>query len=323
MPRCEKSVRINNMLSPRDRSVSFVTWPYGVGNRVIPIGCTLSLADELGYPAVVFWSRGKDTDTGGARFADLFDSDNLPFKLIDGGYEAWAMGERPLREKNYRSLSRRIIKRLLWYTGDYKRFPRRILKRLLYSQFNVIFSIFPPDVHVLMERSATDFLEYRKILIKSFVAFRYGCDLSWLKPAPHIVPRIVELKKQFAPNTVGVHLRGTDLSVRAPIEEYIVRMRAEVELNPNVEFFFTSDGDESEKEIIDLFGDRLIRTKSQARRKTIQGQQDAVVDLFGLAATSRIIGPEFSTFSLTAAMLSERPFLRMNKADFRTKTNHS
>ena len=133
---------------------------------------------------------------------------------------------------------------------------------------------------------------------------------------------MIELKKQFAPNTVGVHLRGTDLSVRAPIEEYIVRMRAEVELDPKVKFFFTSDGDKDGKKIIDLFGDRLIKTTSQAMRKTIQGQQDAIVDLFGLSETSRIIGPTFSTFSMAAAMLSKKPHLKLNSTRFRDRISN-
>ena len=291
-----------------DRSVNFVTFHYGFGNRVVPVGCMLSLVAELGYRAVVFW--GADVEVGKARFSDLFDTSDLPFKLIDGGYEAWVMCDDQQPRLRYINLLRRII------------------RKLPYSQFNIKLSVLSEhlddhNIPLLMKRPATDFLKYRKILIKSFRAFRYNCDLSWLKPAPHIMPRIVELKKQFVPNTVGVHLRGTDAGARVPVKEYIIRMRAEVELDTEVKFFFSSDGDKDEKRIIELFGDRLIRTKPQAVRRTIQGQQDAVVDLFGLAGTARIIGPKFSTFSLTAAILGNRPFLRINSASSRTKTSHS
>ena len=287
----------------RPRSVSLVTDDFGgIGNRVIPMGCVLSLAAELNYRPVIFWMQAPQT--GWARFSDLFDATNLPFDLREG-YEAQFMGKAIFRHFRRREIHKRAI------------------FKLIISQYDTKLRVLHLGPQYCMELPASDLLKYHKILISSYMTFRYNCDLSWLRPAPHIIHRIVELKKQFTPNTVGVHLRGTDLSVRVPIEEYIVRMRAEIELDPNVKFFFASDGDESEKEIVDLFGDRLIRTTSQARRKTIQGQQDAVVDLFGLAATSRIIGPEFSTFSLTAAMLSERPFLRMIRANFRTRMNCS
>ena len=139
----------------------------------------------------------------------------------------------------------------------------------------------------------------------------YAYDLSWLKPAAHIAPYIVELKKQFAPNTVGVHIRGTDYVHRPPIEGIIEKMHTEVELDPQVKFFFASDGDKRGRKVVDTFGDRLIVYKHtrQTERNTIQGQENAVVDLFGLAATSRIIGMRFSTFAVLAAIIGNKPLL--------------
>ena len=284
------------------RSVSFVTDHYGgIGNRVIPIGCVLSLANELNYRPVIFWMQAPQS--GWVRFDDLFDITNLPFELREG-YESQIIGKALFRHFTTREIFKKVIFKLIRSQYDKKvRFP-------------------PENIRQFMENPASDLLKYRRIMISSFQIFRYACDISWLKPAPQIAHRVIELKKQFAPNTVGVHLRGTDLSICAPIEEYIVRMRAEVELDPKVKFFFASDGDKDGKKIIDLFGDRLIKTTSQAMRKTIQGQQDAIVDLFGLSETSRIIGPTFSTFSMAAAMLSKKPHLKLNSTRFRDRISN-
>ena len=113
-------------------------------------------------------------------------------------------------------------------------------------------------------------------------------------------------------------MRGTDSPHLQEIEKTISRMRAEVELDPKVKFFLASDGDESEKVILDTFGDKLIRTKPSivSERRTVRGQQDAVVDLFGLASTSRLIGTWPSTFLVLASMIGNKPLIRVHPKDF-------
>ena len=166
------------------------------------------------------------------------------------------------------------------------------------------------------EKAALSLETGRRYVFITHRRFRYGCDLSWLKPIPQINSQIIELKKRFAPDTVGVHIRGTDLlgtlPSNVPVEKMIARMRAEVELNPDVKFFLASDGDKEEEKIISLFEDRLIRFPERAPRGTVAGDQDAVEDLFGLAATSRIIGRGRSTFSALAAIIGNKPLLRLH-----------
>ena len=60
----------------------------GLGNQILPMGCTIHLAKELNYRPVVFWLRSGIRD--GAKFGDLFDTANLPFELVEG-IEAKAM----------------------------------------------------------------------------------------------------------------------------------------------------------------------------------------------------------------------------------------
>ena len=285
----------------RDQSLNFVASECGMGNRIIPIGCVLNLASELNYHPVAFWAR--DESIGGASFKDLFESSNLPFELVEG-HEARVM--RAILFGNLRGIPNPMKMGL------------RLLRSLALLQYNKIIELQSSRSQFeFRDQGATDLLSFRKIALYTPGFVRYGCDVSWLKPAPQIAQRVTELKQQFAPNTIGIHLRGTDLRLPVwgnrvpPFDRIVARMRTEIELDPEVKFFIASDGDKEGEVIINLFKDRLVEFKKSAARETIQGQQDAVVDLFGLAATSRIICWRFSSFSNLAAMIGNNPSLRI------------
>ena len=277
----------------RKRSISFVTWPWGMANRILPMGCILSLAAELNYRSVMFWTP--DDVVARARFGDLFDTTDLPFKLVEG-YKARAIQFTHLRKDKPLSLRKKILGLL-------------ILKLLAYDKKILLTG--REEHRQFCELQNLNLNRYRKIILYAHIPFRYEYEIGWLKPAPAIAPRIIELKKQFSPNTLGVHLRGTDTNNEPPVEKMITRMRAEIDMDPDVRFFFASDGDKAGRRIIDTFGDRLIMNTDNAPRGTVEGQQDAAVDLFALADTSRIIGPRYSTFSALAAMIGNRPALRI------------
>ena len=278
------------------RSVSFVTPHVGLGNRLIPIGCILTLAAELNYSPRMFWAP--DNVVGRATFGDLFESTNLPFELVEGR-EA-----RTMRAILFRNLAR--------ISSPPKRMGLRLIGSLVSSQYDKRLELLSGKSKVeLIDQGVTDLLSFRKIIIFSNGLIRYGCDLSWLKPAPQLTFKIVELKNRFAPNTIGVHIRGTDSPYRPRIERMAARMRAEIELDPDVKFFFASDGDETGEALLARFKDRFIKPKKGATRSTLQGQQDAVVDLFGLAGTSRIIGAQYSSFPLLASLIGNTPFCKI------------
>ena len=313
-----------------DQSLNFVVSDYGMGNRIVPLGCALSLAKELNYRLVTVWP--KSPKTGCVRFDDLFDTTNLPFEVV-GGFEArFIRGLVVKRSSVRRNVSRKIFDILLESFGiQYEAlFTRAVVKNSLAERkfSRKLFGIplkflgfqYEKDLdhHSLWRNPATDLQAYRKILLSTPRFFGRSCDVSWLKPAPHIVPRIAELKKKFTPNTIGVHVRGTDVGHCPAVEKIVSRMHAEVELDPEVKFFLASDGDESEKIILDTFGDRLIRTTPSivSERRTVRGQQDAVVDLFGMASTSRLIGTWPSTFLVLASMIGNKPLIRVHPKDF-------
>ena len=263
-----------------------------LGNRIIPIGCTVYLARELNYRPVIFW-----VPLSGASFGDLFETANLPFDLVEG------------------------IEARVTYEAVRKRFPQglnpfgKLVLKPIYLAIQIQYKnrVIRPFRGAIRDRSS---FPSRSFAVKSNSFFRYRCDLSWLKPSPQINAQIIGLKKRLTPDTVGIHIRGTDKRVSGfvpPIEKMIARMRAEVELNPDVKFFIASDGDKAKEAVVTVFEDRLITPLplSNTQRDTLGGQQGAVVDLFGLAATSRIIGFRNSSFATLAALIGNKPLLRI------------
>ena len=250
----------------------------------------MHLARELNYRPVVFWDR--QAITAKVNFESLFETAELPFELVEG-FEAKvtiaSMDDYKgvkLVGKMFFNLMRPIIQ---------VQYGERIIRPVGGSIRDKPISAFPS----------------RSFAVKSNSFFRYGCDLSWLKPVPQINSQIIELKKRFTPDTVGIHIRGTDKGA-AFIEKIIKKMHAEVELNPDVKFFIASDGDKATEAVVTLFEDRLITSPiSNTQRYTLGGQQGAIVDLFGLAATSRIIGFRNSSFATAAALIGNKPLLRI------------
>ena len=278
-------------------SISCSTKPVGFANRLLSMSCVLSMAKELNYKPVMVWRS--DGIVGGVRFGDLFDTTDLPFKLVEGYQAQITRFAIRIQEKDSNA-------------------PQRILGSLILKllPYDKIIRIQGSKAHNrFRETKNLDLSTYRRIMIYAHNLFRYEYDVSWLKPAPPIASHIAELKKQFTPNTVGIHFRGTESRTRdgtiPPLDKIIARMHAEVELDPDVKFFLASDGDELGKVIIDTFGDRLIINTGDSARASTGGQWNAVADLFGLASTSRVIGPRYSSFSMLATMIGNKPSLRI------------
>ena len=173
----------------RDQSLNFVVQEWGMGNRIIPMGCALSLASEFNYRPVMFWASNEAI--GGASFGDLFESTNLPFELVKG------------RETR---IMRAILFGNLRVAHTFKRMGLKLLRPFILLQYSKRIEVenMKNQLDEFRDKVATDLLSFREIVLSTPGFIRYRCDVSWLKPAPQIAQRITELKQQFAPNTVGV-----------------------------------------------------------------------------------------------------------------------
>ena len=133
---------------------------------------------------------------------------------------------------------------------------------------------------------------------------------AMFQPVPALQSRIEAATggKEYA---IGVHIRHGDHAPStqfSPTELFVKRVATEIESCPGATAFLATDDPEAEAVFAAEFGERvMVRPKTSLDRARPEGIEDAVVDLFCLARTRRILGSTNSTFSRVAAELGDIP----------------
>ncbi len=112
----------------------------------------------------------------------------------------------------------------------------------------------------------------------------------------------------FDNKTIGVHIRRTDHLVviaKTPLEKFFTIMDKELKKDPNVKFFIASDDDRVKDQLVEKYQDRiLMESPLKADRSTSNGMKKAMIDLYALANTQKIIGTGLSTFTQMASEIN-------------------
>ncbi len=153
----------------------------------------------------------------------------------------------------------------------------------------------------------------RRVLITSWRPFfdKANLDYSCFRPLAAEQAEIDRFSADFDADTVGVHIRRTDNAnaIRySSTEAFIAAMDNCLAEKPSTRFFLASDCAETVDALQSRFGNQIITRKPNLARDSLSGMKDAVIDLFLLARTSRILGSYFSTFSETAAGIGKIPW---------------
>lgn len=157
------------------------------------------------------------------------------------------------------------------------------------------------------------FLDYKNLVIESFERF-YPNDKKYeeFKPIKSLQKKIDNISESFDPNTIGIHVRRTD-NIKAiqesPLYVFVSKIESEIESNPDSNFYLASDDLSVKSYLQQRFGERIKTNLNQATRTTIEGMQDAVIELYVLANTSKILGSYWSTYSRTSADIKGIPYI--------------
>lgn len=111
----------------------------------------------------------------------------------------------------------------------------------------------------------------------------------------------------FNEHTIGIHIRRTDniTSIReSPTQLFIDQIKKEIDDCPEANFYLASDSQEDKKVLLSVFGSRITTSDKVADRNSISGMQDALVEMYTLAQTTKIFGSAWSSYSTTAAQLN-------------------
>ena len=177
------------------------------------------------------------------------------------------------------------------------------------------------DVYELMQKrfNFNELSRIRNLRIQTDQRF-YSNEKPFedFRPVKKIRNEIDRYKKIFGNlNVIGVHIRRTDhiASINcSPTEKFIDLMREELEKDSTTRFFVATDSAEEEEILTEKFSDKIITyKKTSLNRESIQGIQDALIDMYLLANTNKIIGSFTSSFSEVAAEIGKIPLIIVGK----------
>lgn len=253
----------------------------GLCNRLRVVLSVLAFARGRGDVACeVVWNATRECR---ARFDELFEPVEAPSFCIREG--RWA--ERPVTRAN---LHLPGLLRRLAFDGrrkNYRPDGTESLQQLVDSHRNVYVST-------------------------CYHLFDYGpAELAALRLRPALQQRVERLCASFGGRPVGVHIRRTDHRVAieaSPVGAFLTAMDRELKERPDTVFFLATDDEEVKSRLCGRYAERImVQTIAENRRDSLAGMESAVVDLWALARTQKILGSYWSSFTDTAAELGHVP----------------
>ena len=291
-------------------SITVATSVVGLGNRLVAIASARGLAREYSKSRVnLIWIA--DRKIADCRFGDLFelttdDTRVVVDRAIGVSFMLFYIGK-------YRGRLRKYKRWLFVFTMA--RLVRWIGYLLTRAHFDKIFNILDM-ASAESEYSWHTAARFRRLkpspgnrtLVYSHELFHGKPRFDFCKPRSHIQKRVDEIANRFGEYTVGVHIRledfvGEEIEQNSPVELFIQRMTAELERNDKVKFFLATDSNYAKDRVKEHFKDRVITQEGSLIRTERSGMENAVVDMYTLARTDKILAPYLSTFSRSAAMI--------------------
>ena len=143
------------------------------------------------------------------------------------------------------------------------------------------------------------------VYIFTWESFYPSSDYHLYVPTDTLQRRINAMTAKFGSRCVGVHIRRTDNAIsmgKSTTEQFIAEMERELSAHPNSLFFLATD-DQSEEDLLrKTFPGKIISNQNRTlSRDSVDGIQDALLDLFCLSATDKLIGSYWSSFTDIAA----------------------
>jgi hypothetical protein len=131
-----------------------------------------------------------------------------------------------------------------------------------------------------------------------------------VRPLPAIEARIQALATQLGPHSLGVHIRRSDNAnaIRhSPSAGFHAVIDQAIAAQPALTIYLATDSADEQRTIEARYPGRVLCPPKTLDRNSEAGIIDALVDLYTLAATQRIVGSHFSSFSEVAAEVRGTP----------------
>jgi len=248
--------------------------------RVILSALYLSRGMREGFVCVE-WAENRECS---ARFSDLFEPFEEEFFRV-----------QPLQWKNIPPMRRNLH-------------VQELLRRFFYDRQFVNYSYLQePDLLTASLQKAAKVYVSTCYEIAPFPSSLFRT----LRLQRELESEVEELTAGFGDHMVGVHIRRTDNKQSRSVstdDDFRKAMTREIEAQPGTLFFLATDDLELKMALQEEFPGRILRQHiADVRRDTLGGMRQAVVDLFCLSRTHKILGSYYSSFSETAAEIGNLP----------------
>ncbi len=151
----------------------------------------------------------------------------------------------------------------------------------------------------------------KKIYIATEEHFYPNHSYELFVPTHEIQQRIDHMCAHFGSNPVGVHIRRTDNAPaigKSSTKAFIQAMEKELADNPETMFYLATDDLREESNLRSHFAGRILSNENRdLSRDSVRGIEDAMLDLYCLSKTNKIIGSFFSSFTDIAADMNAIP----------------
>jgi hypothetical protein len=172
------------------------------------------------------------------------------------------------------------------------------------------------DIPNYVWSTGTNNIDLGKMSSKSGNTYFHTCHefffdkrlLNFLIPTTQIRNSVQKNVDLFSDNTIGIHIRRTDhveSIENSPIELFIQAIENELLIDINTKFYVSTDDIQTELFLKEKFGSKIITSKKTFSRTSLDGVKGAMIDLYSLAATKKIYGSYYSSFSDIAASIGD------------------
>ena len=282
-------------LKENGRHITFVPVG-GLANRMKSVNSAMTLARKSNATLEIIWFTGWELNCPFHQLFAPIDGNGVTVKEATG--LDYLIHDRPRR-------------RNLYIPGIFQRF---LFDKAMYESETA--------EHALKKSDFTVWCNMKTHYIAAFCDFcveERNRKFKMFEPTKELKERIRENVNRFNAHTIGIHIRRTDNAIaiqKSPTTLFIKRMEEEIEREKTTRFFLASDSEEEKKTLQETFGERIITSPHRVDRNSVRGMQNAVVELYTLAATMHIIGCAGSTYAKTAAEIGNVGYEALLSANY-------
>lgn len=255
----------------------------GLCNRLRALLSVRYLADNA--PAIQVSVEWADNAECGARFEQLFQLTSIETKQLKIGSRSWYHAPDCRWNLHLPGLLRRMHYDAQWVNFHSSLTIDNLVQqaqrhRRLYISTGYALCPTPPD------------------------------GLRRLQPTLRLRQCIESLTAHFDEHTIGLHIRRTDNAksiAHSGDDLFRNAIREAIARDERANFYLATDDNTLKNQLVEEFSGRIAVQQCHGTRATLQGMEEAVIDLYSLARTNRLIGSFWSSYTDTAAELGNIP----------------